>query len=55
MVGITIRLMQRVSEIVCDKDGVVDRCIVLVEMPLTRFQECWPLPTKSLPELPYVI
>ena len=25
-------------------------CIVLVEMPLTRFEECWPLPTESLPE-----
>ena len=36
----------------CDKDGVVDWCIVLVEMPLTRFEECWPLPTESLPELP---
>ena len=21
-------------------------------MPLTRFEECWPLPTESLPELP---
>ena len=31
----------------------MDWCIVLVEMPLTRFEECWPLPTKSLPELPY--
>ena len=34
------------------KDGVVDLCIVLVEMPLARFEECWPLPTESLPELP---
>ena len=25
--------------------------IVLVEMPLSRFEECWPLPTESLPEL----
>ncbi len=34
---------------VCDdKDGVVDWCIVLMEMPLTRFEECWPLPTESL-------
>ena len=32
------------SQIVCDKDGVVDWCIVLLEMPLTRFEECWPLP-----------
>ena len=31
---------------------VVDWCIVLVEMPLTRFEECWPLPKESLPELP---
>ena len=40
------------SQIVCDKDGVVDWCIVLVEMPLTRFEECWPLPKESLFELP---
>ena len=39
-------------QIVCDKDGVVNWCIVLVEMPLTRFEECWPLPTESFPELP---
>ena len=38
--------------IVYDKDVVVDWCMVLVEMPLTRFEECWPLPTESLPELP---
>ena len=30
----------------------MDWCIVLVEMQLTRFEECWPLPTESLPELP---
>ena len=37
------------GQIVCDKDGVVDWCIVLVEMPLTRFEvlassqwiSCW--------------
>ena len=40
------------GQIVCDKDGIVDWCVVLVEMPLTRFEECWPLPTESLPELP---
>ena len=40
------------GQIVCDKDGVVDWCIVLLEMPLSRFEECWPLPTESLPELP---
>ena len=40
------------EEIVCDKDGGVDWYIVLVEMPLTRFEEYWPLPMESLPELP---
>ena len=40
------------GQIVCDKDGVVNWCIVLVEMPLSRFEECWRLPTESLPELP---
>ena len=40
------------GQIVCDKYGVVDWCIVLVEMPLTRFEECWLLPTESRPELP---
>ena len=40
------------GQTVCDKDGVVDWCNVLVGMPLTRFEECWPLPKESLPELP---
>ena len=40
------------GQIVCDKDGIVDWCIVLLEMPLTPFEECWPLPTESLTELP---
>ena len=40
------------GQIVCDKDGVVDWCIVLLEMPLSRFEVCWPLPRESLPELP---
>ena len=40
------------GKIVCDKEGVVDWCIVQVEMPLTQFEECWPLPKESLPELP---
>ena len=40
------------GEIVCEKDGVVDWCIVLVEITLTRFEECWPLPTEYFPELP---
>ena len=40
------------GQIVCDKDGVEDWCIVLLEMPLTQFEECWSLPTEYLPELP---
>ena len=40
------------GQIVCDKDGVVDWCIVLVEMPLTQIEECWLLPTESLAEPP---
>ena len=40
------------GQIVCDKDGVVEWCIVLVEMPLTQFEKSRPLPTASLPELP---
>ena len=40
------------GQMVCDKDGVVDWCIVLVEMSLTRFEECWALPTESLPGTP---
>ena len=47
-----ICLDAHLGKIVCDKDRVVDWCIVLVEMPLTRFEECWPLPMESLPELP---
>ena len=39
------------GQIVCDKEGVVDWCIVLVEIPRTRFEECWPLLTESLPEV----
>ena len=39
------------DQIVYDKDEVVDWCVLLLEMPLTRFKECWPLPTESLPEL----
>ena len=44
-------LDSHLGQIVYDKDGVVDWCIVLVEMPLTRFKECWPLPKKSFAEL----
>ena len=40
------------GQIVCYKDGVVDWCIVPVEMPLTRFEECWSLPMESLAEHP---
>ena len=43
-------LYAHLGQIVCDKDGVVDWCIVLLEMPLTRFEEYWPLTTESLPE-----
>ena len=41
------------GQIVCDKDAVVVWCIVQGEMPLTQFEEYWPLPTESLPKLPY--
>ena len=37
--------MPHLAQIVCDKDGVVDCCIVLVEMPLTRF---WRVMASSL-------
>ena len=37
---------------VSDKDAIGDWCIVLVEIPLTRFEEYWTLPKESLPELP---
>ena len=39
------------GQIVGDKDGVVDWCIVLVEILLTRFEESWTLPAEFLPEL----
>ena len=45
-------LADHLGQIVCDKDGGVDWCIILVEMLQTRFEDCWPLPTESLPELP---
>ena len=38
-------LDSHLGQIVCDKDGVVNWCIVLLEMPLIRFEECLPLPT----------
>ena len=37
-----------IGQIDYDKDGVVAWCIVLLEMLLTRFEECWPLPTECL-------
>ena len=40
------------ARIICDKDGVVDWCIVLLEMPLSRFEDYWPLSNESLSELP---
>ena len=40
------------GQIVCDKGEDVDWCIVQLEMLLTRFEECWPLPTESLAEIP---
>ena len=46
------RVDAHLAQIVCDKDGVVDWCIILVEMPLTRFEEYWPLLIESLLELP---
>ena len=52
MVRVKNCLDANVGQIVCDKDGVVDWCIVLVEMPLSRLEECWLLQTESLPELP---
>ena len=44
-------LNAHLGQIVCDKDGVLGWCIVLVEISQTRFEECWPLPTESLAEL----
>ena len=38
------------GQIVCDKERVVDWCIVLVELTLTQFEECGLLPTESLPD-----
>ena len=48
---VTNCLDAHLGQIVCDKERVVDWCIVLVEMPMTRFEECWPFPKESLPEL----
>ena len=49
---VTTSLDAHLAKIVYDKDAVVDWCIVQLEMPLTQFEQCWPLPTESLPELP---
>ena len=32
------------DQIVGDRDGIVDLCIVRVKIELTRSEECWPLP-----------
>ena len=48
---VTNCLDAHLGQIVCDKDGVVDCCIVLLEMPLNRFEECWTLPKESIPKL----
>ena len=37
--------MPHLAQVVCGKNGNVDWCIVLMEMPMTQFEECWPLPT----------
>ena len=39
-------LYAHLGQTVCDKDGIVDWCIVLVEILLSRFEECWPLLTE---------
>ncbi len=51
LIGQTVRVIMvrncldaHLGQIVCDKGGVVDWCIILLEIPLTRFEECWPLP-----------
>ena len=40
------------SSYVNKKDGLGGGCDVLVQVPLARFEEFWPLAAKSLPELP---
>ena len=37
---VSICVDAHLGQIVCDKDGVVDWCIVLVEMPLIRSEQC---------------
>ncbi len=49
---VTNCLDAHLDQIVCDKDGVVDWCIVLVEILLARFEECWALLTESFSGLP---
>ena len=39
-------------QVVCHHDGLVGGCVILMEVPLARFEEFWPLAAKSLPELP---
>ena len=45
---VTNCLDAHLGQIVCDKDGVVDWYIVLLDLPLTQFKECWPLPYISV-------
>ena len=33
-----MKIIVYLGQIVCDKDGVVDWCIALVEMPLSQFK-----------------
>ena len=52
---VTNCLDAHLGQIVCEKHEVDDWCIVLAEMPLTQFEEYWPVPTESLPELPLIL
>ena len=48
--GSNVRTIGRVRN--CLDAHLAQIVCVLVEMPLTRFEECWPLLMESLPELP---
>ena len=45
-------MIPHLCQVVCHHDGLVGGCVILVEVPLARFAEFWPLAVKSLPELP---
>lgn len=45
------RLDGDVIQIVSQWDRLVAWCIVLVQVPLARLEDLWPLATKSFPEL----